>query len=328
MPLPAISASSRAVWVRLSSSPWTRTTSKSQVLAVDPGRDDLHVLAAELLEDVVDDLGGGGGGQRQDPRVAERLDRFPQVQVAGAEVVPPLRDAMRLVDHEDVDAVGAQGRQKLRLGEPLRGDEDELPLLLLDLLQDLALLAGSERAVDLGGVDADLLQLVHLVLHQGDQGRDDDRGAGELGPGELVAQGLAGAGRHDGQGVLAGEDGLDDLLLPLAEGAEPEGPAQAAVESGNLYSLGHGSSEGSNDRAAERAAPFPLAGPGGRPTKRTYFPYREGRRALTGRREATTLIGGYPQRSIGSVVPLTHGHAACGRMRLITFLVRRSWLHL
>ena len=144
---------------------------------------------------------------------------------------------MRLVDHEDVDRVAAERLQELRLGEPLGGDEDELALLL----------GGSppgprspRAAVSVlltwAASIPSSLELVDLVLHQGDEGRDDDGGARQLGARELVAERLAGAGGHDGQGVLPLEDRADHLFLPLPESAEAEGTPQGAAEVGNLDS--------------------------------------------------------------------------------------------
>ena len=161
----------------------------------------------------------------------------------------PLRDAVRLVDHEDVDQIGPQHLQEFRLRQPFRGDEDEVPLLLPDLVQDLGLLAAVEGAVDLDGVDPQLPQLVDLVLHQRDQGGDDDRGARQLGAGELIAERLAGAGGHDHQRVLAGEHRADDLLLPLPQSAEAEGVAKGAAEGRKLDGLGgHGTPSGLHQR--------------------------------------------------------------------------------
>ena len=62
-----------------------------------------------------------------------------------------------------------------------------------------------------------LPQRLHLVLHERDERRDDDAGARPDKRGDLVAQRLAAAGRHQDQRVAAPDDVLDDLLLLPAE---------------------------------------------------------------------------------------------------------------
>ena len=64
----------------------------------------LAVLAqAEPLDDVRADRRCRGGGQRGHRRVPEAFDHVAQAQVVGPEVVPPLGDAVGLVDHEQPD---------------------------------------------------------------------------------------------------------------------------------------------------------------------------------------------------------------------------------
>jgi hypothetical protein len=68
---------------------------------------------------------------------------------------------------------------------------------------------------------------VGLVVHEGDQGRDDERrgvmtcgSAGERG--ELVAEALTGASGHDEKDVATGGSSLADLALVGAEIAVAE----------------------------------------------------------------------------------------------------------
>jgi hypothetical protein len=59
-----------------------------------------------------------------------------------------------------------------------------------------------QRTVDARGANAQRRQAVHLVLHQGDQRRDDQRDTLAGDRGQLVAETLAPAGRHDAQAVV------------------------------------------------------------------------------------------------------------------------------
>ena len=62
---------------------------------------------------------------------------------------------------------------------------------------------------------------VDLVLHEGDEWGHDDPGALPDQRGDLVAERLAAAGRHEHQRVAAAHDGVDDLGLLAAEGVVP-----------------------------------------------------------------------------------------------------------
>ncbi len=73
------------------------------------------------------------------------------------------------------------------------------------------------RRVEGRGGDAEAAHLLHLVAHQRDQRRDDDGERAVDDRRQLVAHRLAAAGRHDGEHVLAGEHGGDDLGLAGAE---------------------------------------------------------------------------------------------------------------
>ena len=65
-------------------------------------------------------------------------------------------------------------------------------------------------------------QRVDLVLHEGDQRRDDEHGPPQDARRELVGQRLARAGRHDADAVAAREHGLDDLALPWRNASKPK----------------------------------------------------------------------------------------------------------
>jgi len=77
----------------------------------------------------------------------------------------------------------------------------------------------SIRAVS---VDPDPLQEVDLVLHQRDQCRNHDRHSLQQRRRQLIAEALARPGRKDCERRSAGEQCLDDLLLPGAKGIEAE----------------------------------------------------------------------------------------------------------
>ena len=137
-----------------------------QVRPVNAGIDDVQLRTAQLLADVGHHVGRGGGCQRQHRRAPDRLDRSGHFEVGRAEVVAPVRDAMGLVDDDQRDVDLLEDSEELGLGQPLRGAKHDLVAAAADALQCVLLLVGGQAAVDLGGVDADLVQLFELVLHQ------------------------------------------------------------------------------------------------------------------------------------------------------------------
>ena len=88
--------------------------------------------------------------------------------------------------------------------EPLGGDVDEVELAReVGALDGGALLRRLGR-VQVRGAHAVGDEGVDLVVHQGDEGADDEAGAGAHERRDLVDQALAAAGGHEHDGVAAG----------------------------------------------------------------------------------------------------------------------------
>ena len=160
---------------------------------------------------------GGRGGQRDPRHVRPALVQHLQLEVVGAEVVPPLRHAVRLVDREHRDLGGVEQPQGGVGPQPLRREVEQVELAGPELLLDDVAGPRVLRRVEEVGADAELAQRLHLVLHEGDERRDDDSGARPHQRGNLVAQRLAAAGRHQHKRVVARDDVRDDLLLLAPE---------------------------------------------------------------------------------------------------------------
>ena len=121
---------------------------------------------------------------------------------------------------------GAKLRQqgaKRRSGEALGGDVEDSFESGADSLQGFALPGGSLRAVQQQGGNAQISELTCLVGHQGDKRRDDDGQSAESDSWKLVAEALAGAGRHDADDVVAGKDVGDDFALVGTKARQAEG---------------------------------------------------------------------------------------------------------
>ena len=103
MPLPSIVAQQLASCNRFRTSLAVGTNFQLQVRTEDAGVDDGRGAQAERLDDVVDHLRCRRRRQREHRRMAERGDCVAEFGKRGTEIVAPLRHAMRLVDHDEVD---------------------------------------------------------------------------------------------------------------------------------------------------------------------------------------------------------------------------------
>ncbi len=94
----------------------------------------------------------------------------------------------------------------------------------------MSLFGSRKRGVDERRRNAAPREAVDLILHQGDQRRDDERDAGQLQRGQLIDQRLARAGGHDHQRVAAAQHGVQRGFLARAKSGEVEVPVQRRVK--------------------------------------------------------------------------------------------------
>ena len=106
-----------------------------------------------------------------------------------------------------------QPRHQALVRQPLGREEEEAQLARFEQAPRLVDLGIGAHRVQRRGGDAERAELAHLVAHQRDQRRDDERQPAVEDRRQLVADRLAAAGRHDREDVLAGEDPVDDLAL-------------------------------------------------------------------------------------------------------------------
>ena len=79
-----------------------------------------------------------------------------------------------------------------------------------------------QRRIEIRRAHACLAQRINLILHQGDQGRDDNADAVAQQCGNLIAQRLAAARRHQDERVTSRHDAVDDRRLLATERAIAE----------------------------------------------------------------------------------------------------------
>jgi hypothetical protein len=201
-----------------------------QVVPHEARHDDDGVAHAELLDDLPADGRRRGGRQGHDLRPPERLDERSQPEVVGPEVVTPGADAVGLVDDEDRRLRRLEKVQRLRIGQLLRCDEDELEVAVGQLGERVPALGPGHRGVHLPGAAEGLADGGHLILLESDERGDDHGGAGHQRSGDLIDGRFPRSRRHDGQHVASGHDGGRRRLLP--------GPQVSEAERGTGH-LGH-----------------------------------------------------------------------------------------
>jgi hypothetical protein len=207
---------------------------QAQIRPVEAVHEHGRIAAKQLAQDV--GPGRGIGGRREGDRLdaAERRLGSAERQILGPEIVPPLRDAMGLVDREQPDPGALEQVEGVGLGEPLGRDIDEPQLAVAELLVDLPVLVEIVGRVEARRRDAVAPELRHLIAHQRDQRRHHHGDGVAQQRGQLVAQRLAAAGRHDGEHVGTRQNGLDDGTLAGPEILEPEGRAQRRLGGGEI----------------------------------------------------------------------------------------------
>jgi len=175
------------------------------------------LLQRQSLDDFIARAGVSGRRECNAWHLREALMQDRQLTVFRTKIMAPLRHAVRLVDCEQRDFSTFQQAQEAPCQQPFRRDVEQIQFARQQLPLDLALILGAQAGIEVGGGDASLAQCVDLILHQRDQRRHHDAGTLSLQRGDLIAQRLAAAGRHQHQRITAFAYTLDDRLLLAAE---------------------------------------------------------------------------------------------------------------
>ena len=196
---------------------------KEQIGAVKARDNAQGLLQLQKPHNVLPHLGGGGGGKGGKHRsLRQTVYKGGNVQIVGAEVLPPLADTVRLIHRKQRDPL-PRGKGQEAVGQKtLWGHVDQPICPKLGPAQYLPLLGGSEGGIEEGRRDASLLQGRHLVLHQGDQRRHHQRQPLQQQGRNLIAQALPASGGHDPKGVPPGQNRVNQRLLPVPKGPEPK----------------------------------------------------------------------------------------------------------
>ena len=206
-----------------------RDDAEGEVRPVEARRHADGVAQPEAHRDVVGDLRRSCRRRRDDRLGLQPARGVGEAEVVGPEVVPPLRDAVRLVDDEEPDLRRAHRLEERRRGEALGRDVQQPQLARGRALERQAVVGGVLLRVDERGAPGGRHgERVDLVAHERHERRDDERQVVAHERGQLVAQRLAGARRHDDEHVARGRARrcAHGLLLAGAERVEAEVLAQ------------------------------------------------------------------------------------------------------
>lgn len=147
--------------------------------------------------------------------------------------MPPLANAVRFVDDEEGDGASLYEIAEVAV-ERFGGEVDQLVVPAAEAVEACPSLVRVERGVNGGDAIAQFGDGVDLVLHEGDERRNDQDGAAEQTRGELVGERFSGAGWHERDTIAAREDGIDDLALSGAEFGVTEDVAEDLLGGGAI----------------------------------------------------------------------------------------------
>ncbi len=174
---------------------------------------------AQALDDLAPDGGRGRRRAGDEAARAEPIDEIAELEVIGTEVVAPVADAVRLVDRDERYRQAHQHLfdEALRC-QPLRRDVEQLEIAGERAFFAATVLIGRQVRRQVGRGDAARVERLHLVGHQRDERRDDERDAVEFDGGLLEAETLAAARRRDDEDASGAVHQLvDDLALPVVQ---------------------------------------------------------------------------------------------------------------
>lgn len=144
---------------------------------------------------------------------------------------------MGLVDGQQRDLHPLDAQPEGVGREPLGGDVEELHVAVGAVVQRNVDLAGREARVDRHGRNVQRAQPVDLVLHQGDEGGDDDAEPLAGHRRDLVGERLAAAGGHQRERIAPLQHRADNLLLYGPEGVVAPVLLQDGMNVANFHTL-------------------------------------------------------------------------------------------
>lgn len=184
-----------------------------EVGPIETGGDDILRGDGEFRLHVRDDLRRRRGRQQQGLRNIELALVVRQLQVVGTKIVPPLRDAVRFVDHQQRDRHLLQEIAEAFVFQTLHGNHQDLQLAGTGAGHHVTGIVTALRRIDAACRNATAPQELKLILHQRQQRRDHQRQVRQQQRRQLITQGLAGAGGENRRRRAPSQHRADGGLL-------------------------------------------------------------------------------------------------------------------
>jgi hypothetical protein len=167
---------------------------------------------------------------------------------------------VRFIDRKETHVELSDCDPKLFILKTFRSDVEQLDVAGRRLLEDISLNVSRHAAVDDSGGDAQLLQVIGLILHQRNERRYDESQSGKREGRQLEAKGLSTSGWHHRQDIVPLKNEIDDLLLggPEVIKAESLAKKSARFHAPSLWTAGttkdRGGCESSRQESASRVS--------------------------------------------------------------------------
>lgn len=190
--------------------------------AMEGSLDEVSGRDAEKREDFLDDRRSGRRGESEDARDPEFFCDFGEAEIFRAEVMSPFRDAVRLIDREKGERNFFEAEEEGFVEEAFRRNIEEFERTRGSRFEDGLGLFGRKSGVEPGRRVTMDEEGIHLVFHQGNERRNDNRESGQKEGGKLVADRFAAACRKKCESGMTFEERGDDFFLAGEKAAMTE----------------------------------------------------------------------------------------------------------
>jgi hypothetical protein len=153
--------------------------------------------------------------------------------------VSPLRDAVSFINSDECWRAFGQHLWKARNAEAFRSNEEKVERAGEIVEAGLAGQGTVKAGVNPGDAQIQRRKLAHLVFHECDEGRDDERCATECDGWELIAERLPCPRWHDQEQVTSLDGGAADWFLVGAKARESKNGVQKVGEVCRVGESGH-----------------------------------------------------------------------------------------
>ena len=188
-----------------------------EIRSFEPTLNQAFILKAKPFHDIFRDLRSGRCRKRDD-RCIYHITKSSDLKIIRTEIISPLRDAMSLIHDNETDIHLLKVISEKPGSEPLGRNIQELEITIRRIIESQLHLAPPHTGIDTKSLDTPVIQILHLVLHQGDERSDHDSNTFPHKGRHLETHGLASSGRQYRKHIPAIQSGKDNILLLRTEG--------------------------------------------------------------------------------------------------------------